>query len=235
MKEFLSILVSCALLPGCASTLKIESMALDGQQETYRQGVKNVISPKTALVAVRPTTSIYSSEDRPTFVVSVLNGTEKSFNFSTENIRVYVGGTPHQIFTYDELVAEAKRRTWGIPNSAGQPAGAANNTYSSNYSSGFSPYPGYIYNAVSAQQMQTTATAQTSANIQAIREQAMRLLSRLKSTMLKKATVFPQAWHGGFVTMAEIPDSVQPLVITVTISAAGENHTFVLRQSKVGR
>ncbi|MCP4275883.1 MAG: hypothetical protein GY779_05970 [Gammaproteobacteria bacterium] len=168
-----------------------------------------------------------------------MNGTEKSFNFSTENIRVYVGGTPHQIFTYDELVVEARRRTWGIPNSAGQPAGAANNIYPSNHSSGFSPYSGYIYNAMLAQQMQTTSTpaptAQISADMQAVRKQAVRLLSRLKSTMLKKATVFPQAWHGGFVTMAEIPESVQPLVITVTILAAGENHTFVLRQSKVGQ
>jgi len=42
--------------------------------------------------------------------VSVLNGTEKPFNFSTEDIDVYVDNKPIKVFTYDEPVAEVKRQ-----------------------------------------------------------------------------------------------------------------------------
>lgn len=42
--------------------------------------------------------------------MSVLNGTEKPFNFSAEDIDVYVDNKPIKVSTYDELVAEVKRQ-----------------------------------------------------------------------------------------------------------------------------
>lgn len=252
MKKFITILVSCALIQGCASTLKIDPQALEGQQEIYQEGVEAVISPKNALVAIRPSTNTYSSEGRPTFVVSVLNGTETSFNFSTEDIQVFVDGVPHRVFTYDELVAEVKRQqAWAAVaaalNGAAQSMNAANagHTYHSgttnayaydNYGNsayGYGSYSGYSYNAAAAQQAQAAANAQTQANMQAIKNQAEQSLNSLGSTMLKKTTVLPQSWHGGYVTIAKIPNSAQPHEIKVVISAAGEDHEFLLQHFKV--
>ncbi len=248
MKKFFSILMSCTLLLGCVSTLKIEPLALDEQLEINQNGVETVISPKNALVAIRPLTNTYSTDARPTLVVSVLNGTEKPFNFSTENIRVFVDGTPHKIFTYDELVTEVQRlQVWGALSGVAQPMNAANAGYSSSYGIpnvyvydkyGDSAYESdsysyYIRDAAAAQQAQADANAQAQANTQVIKNQTKLSLNSFSSAMLKKTTVFPQSWHGGFAIMAEIPNPTQPHLIAVIISAAGESHTFVLNHIKV--
>ena len=97
-------------MKGCATTLRLDPVAIEGQQELYQEGTKTLIWPKNSLVAIRPSTNTYQSAQRPTLVVSVLNGTEKPFNFSTEDIDVYVDNKPIKVSTYDELVAEVKRQ-----------------------------------------------------------------------------------------------------------------------------
>ncbi len=166
------------LLQGCAATktLTLDPLALDGQQKVLQEGVETIISPRKALVAIRPGTNTYSSEGRPTFVVTVLNGTDESFEFSTEDIQVFVDGEPHKVFTYDELVADVKRQ---------QPLIDRNRT-----------------------------------------EQ---FLSVLNTTALKKTTVLPRAWHGGYVTIGKIPDADHPHDIRVVIRAAGEEHEFLFK------
>ena len=252
MSKLILILLSCVLVQGCASTLKIDPQTLDGQKEIYQEGVEAVISPKNALVAIRPSTNTYSSDDRPTFVISVLNSTEESFNFSTEDVQVFVDGNPHKVFTYDELVAEVKsQQAWAAfaaaLNGAAQSMNAANAGYSyhsgttnayaydnyGNSASGYGSYSGYSYNAAAAQQAQASANAQTQANMQAIKTQTEQSLNTLGSTVLKKTTVLPQSWHGGYVTIAKIPNTAQPHEIMVIISAAGEEHEFVLDHFKV--
>ena len=54
MKKLIFTLILFMLIQGCASTLKIAPQALDGQQGIYQEGVEAVISPKKALVAIRP-------------------------------------------------------------------------------------------------------------------------------------------------------------------------------------
>jgi hypothetical protein len=252
MNKLISAIVLGFLLQGCASTLKMDPQALDGQQEVYHEGVEAVISPKKALVALRPTATTYSSEGRPTIVVSVLNGTKESFNFSTEDIQVFVDEVPHRVFTYDELVAEVKRKqTWAAVaaalNGAAQSMNAANAGYSyqsgttnayayDNYGNsayGYGSYSGYTYNAAAAQQARATANSQTQANMQAIKNQTEQSLGALSSTMLKKTTVMPQAWHGGYVTINKIQNAAQPHEIKVVITAAGEEHEFLFNHFKV--
>jgi len=96
--------------------------------------------------------------------VSVLNGTEKPFNFSTEDIDVYVDNKPIKVFTYDEPVAEVKRQrafaAFAIALSGvAQSMNAANSgytyhsgTYNSSYYSNYGysgcgscSYSGYSY------------------------------------------------------------------------------------------
>lgn len=108
MKKLLAITI--LVLQGCASTLKLDPMALDGQHKVLQEGVEAIISPKKALVAIRPGAKTYSSKGRPTIHVTVVNGTKEPFKFSAEDVQVFVDGASHKVFTYDELVAEAKRR-----------------------------------------------------------------------------------------------------------------------------
>ena len=197
-------------------------------------------------------TNTYTSEERPTIVVSVLNGTEEPFNFSTEDIQVFVDGFEHKVFTYDELVEEVKRKeAWATVaaalSGAAESINAANAGYS--YNSGttntyaydnfgnstysYGSYSGYTYDATAAQKARDAANAKTQANLQAIQNQADSSLNALSSTMLKKTTVFPQSWHGGYVTIAKISNSEQPHEIKVVVTAAGEEHEFILQQHKV--
>jgi len=252
MKQLISIIILGMLLQGCATTLRLDPQALDGQQEVFQEGVEAIISTKKALVAIRPSTNTYSSEVRPTFVVTVLNGTEEPFNFSTEDVQVFVDGQPQKVFTYDELVAEVKRRqAWAAfaaaLSGAAQSMSAANAgyTYNSgtynayaydNYGNtayGYGSYSGYTYNAAAAQQAQAAANAQTQANMRAIRNQTEQSLNALSATMLKKTTVLPHAWHGGYVTIDKIPNADKPHDIRVVVRAAGEEHEFLFKHYKV--
>ena len=209
------------------------------------------MSPKKALVAIRPEAKTYSSDDRPTIVITVLNGTEKPFDFSTENVRVFVDGDSHKVFTYDELVAEVKReQVWSTIAAAlsgavrSMNAANAGYTYNSggfnkfaydnkeNGVNGFGSYSDYTYNAAAAQQARIAANAQTQADMQAIVNSAEQSLDALSATMLKKTTVFPQAWHGGYVTIDKIPIADQPRDVKVVVMAAGEEHEFLFKHFK---
>ena len=110
MINLIALIVFAVLLQGCASTLKLDPKALNGQKEIYQEGVEAIISVKKTLVAIRPSSDTYSSENRPTIVVSVFNGTAEPFNLSTEDIHVSVDGQPLKVFTYNELVAEIKHK-----------------------------------------------------------------------------------------------------------------------------
>ncbi len=161
------------LFQGCVSTLRLDPMALDGQHKVRQDGAESIISTKKALVAIRPGAEAYSSERRPTIVVTVLNSTEEPFSFSIDDVQVFVDGEPHKVLTYDEAVAEVK------PEQAGETIAAA-----------------------------------------------------LRAIMLKNATVLPHAWHEGYVTIEKIPHAAHPHDIRVVITAAGEEHEFLLKHFK---
>lgn len=246
MNKPLLIAAIALLLQGCASTLRISPRVFDGQKKIYQEGVETVISAKKALVAIRPSTEIYSSENRPTIVVSVQNRTDETFEISSEDVKVFVDGVSHKVFTYEALVAEIKRRqAWAAIGAALSGAAESMNaanagyTYNSgtynasaydnhgNTAYGYGTFSGYSYNAAAAQQAQNAANAQTQANMRAIQDQAEQSLAILGSTMLKKTTVLPQAWHGGYITIGKIPNIRQQHEIRVVVTAAGEEHEFL--------
>lgn len=241
-----------ALLQGCATTLKLDPVALDGQQEIFQEGTKTLISAKQSLVAIRPSSTTYQSDKRPTLVVSVLNGRDDQFNFSTEDIEVFANGHSVKIFTYDELVAEIKRQqAWAAVavalSGAAQSISAANagytyhsGTFNSSYYSnygysgyGYGSYSGYSYNAAAAQQAQAAVNAQTQANMAAISARTDQALNELGATILKKSTVFPQKIHGRYIKLEklEVPEKVNEIVVKV--NAGGEMHEFKFRHLKV--
>lgn len=234
-----------SFLQGCATTLSLNPIAIEGQKEIYQEGTKTLISPKKSLVAIRPSTNTYQSVQRPVLVVSVLNGTDKPFNFSTEDIEVYVDNNPLKVFTYDELVAEVeKQRAFaafavalgGVAQSINAAnsgytyhSGTYNSSYYSNYGYsgyGYGSYSGYSYNPSAALQAQSTANTQMLTNMAVIKSQTNQALNEIGSTILKKSTVFPQKIHGGYIKLDKIPVTKEINNISVKINAGGEIHDF---------
>lgn len=95
-------------LSGCSSTLKLDPVAYANQQEVYQEGTEMIISSKSSVVAIRPSSNTYDSTLRPSLIVSVFNRTDKQHVFSTENVEVFADGEPIKVYTYDELISEIK-------------------------------------------------------------------------------------------------------------------------------
>lgn len=254
MRKIVSVFILISFLQGCATTLRLNPVAINGQQEIFQEGTKTLISAKNSLVAIRPSTNTYQSVERPTLVVSVSNGTEKPFNFSTEDMEVYVDNNPVKVFTYDELVAEVKKRQAhaafaaalsGVAQSinaanAGYTyhSGTYNSSYYSNYGysgHGFGSYSGYSYNQAAALQAQNAANTQMMMNMAAINSQTNQALDELSSTILKKSTVFPQKIHGGYIKLEKIPVTKEASDVSVKINAGGEIHDFNFQLVKLNR
>lgn len=250
----LSVLTAIALLiQGCASTLTLEPQARSGQHELYREGVETLVSAKKALVVIRPRSSTYSSNERPTFVIYVVNGTDTPFNFSTGDVRVLVDGSPHKVFTYKELRAEIenRRRSQAIAaalRGISQSLNAANAGYK--YHSGtynayaydnhgnsayeYGAYSGYTYDPAASQQARAAANARMFRNMSEIRSEAEHSLKQLSHTMVRKTTILQHKGYGGYVTVAKIDSSSKPVPITVIVTAAGEQHKFLFHLRETG-
>jgi hypothetical protein len=206
MKKIIFTFVLCLLIQGCAPTLtyKLDPQVLNGQEQISQEGTKAVISQKKARVAIRPLTDTYSLEDRPAFVISVY-ATEEPFNFSTENIQVFVDDNRHRVFTYDELVADIKEQERASIKKAEA-------WKSSQYMDGGGDF----------------VTKEYDSRINTIQKKTRNSLENLDATMLRKTTVFPNNWHSGHVTIEKIPNPAQPHKIKVIVTAAGEEHEFLL-------
>jgi hypothetical protein len=240
------------ILSGCASTLKLDPVASEDQQEVFQEGTEMVISSKSSVVAMRPSTNTYTSTLRPTLVVSVFNHTDEPHVFSTENIEVFVNGDPVKVFTYDELVAEIKQQQASAAlvaalNGAAQSMNAANagktyhsGSYNSSYygnsgytGTGYGSYSGYSYDPAASMQAQAAVNLQTQANMKNIEAQTANSLNNLSATMLKKTTVFPQNIYGGYITLDKLPTPDEVNVVIAKITFAGEVHEFKLEHIKV--
>lgn len=237
----------------CALTLKLDPAALDGQDEVYLDGIEVVVSSmRASKVAIAPSVDTYTSQERPTIVVNVWNKTDEPFNFSTEEIQVFCDNKPLKVFTYNELVAETKRKqAWTgalvAMGGAMESVNAQNSGYvhhsgtyntsvygSNGYSAnGYGTYSGTTYDPYVAQQAKAAAEARTEADIQAIQTQTESKLNALSSTMLKKTTIMPQTSYGGIVTLDKIPNPEKRHEIKVLINASGEHHEFLFNHSKV--
>ena len=212
MKNIIFGFILCLLIQGCASTslmFKIDPQALNGQEAISQEGVKAVISQKKARVTIRPSADRYSSEDRPTIVVSVY-GAEEPFNFSTRNIQAFVDGKPHRVFTYDELVADIKEQEKIS-------IAKAEDVKSSQYMEGLG----------------AQATIQLEAKIYSIQKKTIKSLEDLDSNYLKDIRVLPYNQYSGHVTIEKIPNPAQPHEIKITVTAAGEGHEFLLNHIMV--
>ena len=245
MKKIIYIPIVGILVQGCGSSYQLDPQIQKGQNEIYISGIETVVSKKKANVTIRSGSKTYSSEDRPQLLVSVTNKTNRPFNFSTENIRVYVDGKPHKVYTYDELVDEVNTEEIWSQVAAGL-AGAArsynasSSAYKYNYNYNYNPYgtysypsTSYTYDYAASQQARDAARAQTDSDMRDIQNRSAQSLAALESTIVRKTTIQPYSTYGGYVTFENIENKQKKHDVTVLVTAAGQEHKFVFNHFKV--
>jgi hypothetical protein len=250
MKKTFFTLFLCLLIQGCVSTppttMRLVPQVLNGQKIINQEDAEAVISHKKSSVALRPPPDGYSLEARPMIYVSVY-GTEKPFDFSTEDIQIFVDGAPHRVLTYDELEAEIKSKKektlaqielryddksrkiadTGYKSTADEVAPPSAET------PGGTRQYGYKYDIAGVTADQSDIEANKEAEINAVELETKRTLTTLNAVMLQKATVEPNEWHRGFVAIEKIPDPARPHEIKVIVTVAGEEHEFLFNHSKI--
>lgn len=259
MKKILIVLAICSLIVGCKtiSSYKLSGQVLEGQERLDREGVEDIVSFKRATVFVRPSKDSYTPENdiRPSFIVGVKG--EKEFEFSTDNIKVYVDGKPHQILTYEDSLRELNKKfgariaiakkqweeeTFKATEDAVRdvndpvfvvPVGPdASMNRVTNSASGVLG----AQTATDTRQMSkdiVESTFKESVELQAIQQELLEAIQKLQSTVLFKTKVSPDKWYAGKVAMDYMPDSSISHKIKVMVNVYGENHEFLLDYIKV--
>lgn len=257
MKLLLMMAGALALagLQGCATYGSLAAVPTNGERSIYKDGRNTLTSVKLNTVAVTPNSDRVKSGDRGDFTIAVNNGTTDDIVFSTEDITAQRSSSGHteplKVYSYEDLVAEEKKRqAWaafavalaGAANSIN----AANAGYSHTYGSysgsaygsngvsahGYGSFSTTTYNAAAAQAAMNDAQANTAANFALLAEQGQAHLRALRTTILKKETIFPGDWHGGVVEV-ELPHVTDtPQEIRLNVNVGGEPHDFIFTLNK---
>lgn len=255
----LTSLMVCALalagLQGCATYGSLTAVPTNGVRSIYKDGLDTLTSVKLNTVAVTPNSDRVKSGGRGDFTVAVNNGSTADIVFSTNDITAQSSSgsqsEPLKVYSYEDLVAEEKKRqAWAA--FAVALAGAANSisaanagyshtygtysgsAYASNGTSayGYGSYSSTTYNPAAAQVALNEAQANTAANFAALEEQGQEHLRSLRTTILKKETIFPGDWHGGVVEVAMPRIADTPQEIRLDVNVGGEPHEFVFMLKK---
>jgi hypothetical protein len=251
MKNIVFTFVLCLLIQGYGSAetkMKLVPQVLNGQKIITQENSEAIISHKKSSVALRPPPDGYSSEGRPMILVSVY-GIGKSFDFSTEDIQVFVDGKPHGLITYDNWVGDIKQRqanelTAIESKYAALSRDAAEGAYTpSSDPEVFGPSNkgnlvgsqaggGITYDVSSLARSQSQINSEMQTEKDAIEMRTAKELAVADAVMLKKTTVLPNKWHRGFVAIEKIPDPTQPHEVKIIVAVAGEEHEFLLNHLK---
>lgn len=243
MKRHIFTVVFALTLQGCVTTLQMQPIKSSDQVTQYQDGAEMVISTKTNVVGARAAQNMFRANQRPSFVITVYNRTKNPFDFSTENISARSNIAHLKVFTHEELVEEVRRQhaaasfmTAFAGAMQSYSASMSGNQYYSGRTSSGTYYSGRTYNPAIAANAQAIANANTERNMQQINESAKQSLGELARSILKRQTVMPDTWHGGYIVTEHIrlPDNGRE-TITLGINIGDEAHTFTFLVSKVER
>jgi hypothetical protein len=158
----LLILVLAFSESGCATRGFINATLSDNQREIYKTGKKSVVSMKENVVIVTPLEEKFKSNQKGAFLITVKNGSNNEFEFSTDNVfakyndRIWNEDIVLKVYSYEDLVKEEKKRqTWAAVAAAIQGVSdsmqAHNTGYTNNYgnlTNGSSVYGNYSTNTL---------------------------------------------------------------------------------------
>jgi len=251
---FTSILFLLAGL-GCTTLARLTALPGESQKSFFRDGYEAIISSQQNVVAVVPKFRSIRSGHRGDFFVAVMNGTNKEFTFSTDNITAEAQGNPAtsnvelKIFNYDDLRREERsRRRWAAIGAALQGAGEAVQASNAGYSSSHGSFSGTTYgdngsttydsgtfhattyNESATQAAQDRIQDKTESRLNRIDAASRASLEELSRSVLKKQTVFPGEWFGGMVKIEQPYLFESTPNITISINFAGETHKIKFKQ-----
>jgi len=252
MKNIFFTFVLCLLIQGNVSaetTMKLVPQVLKGQKIITQENSEAIVSHKKSSVALRPPPDGYSLEARPMILVSVYVAA-KPYDFSTEDIQIFIDDNPHRIFSRDEFVAEIKQRQANEIKTveskyAALSRDAAQNAYTPSSSAevetpssadkntvGGRSSGGYTYDVSSLARSQSEINTDMRAEKDAIEKRVAQELAVTDSIMLKKTTVSADTWYRGYIALEKIPDPAQPHEVKIIVTVAGEKHEFLLNHLK---
>ncbi len=254
MAKKIILLLVCLLIQGCVtvSSYKLTPQISQGQTKLDREGIVTVAATdKTKKVGViaRAGELNYSAADQPTIVVGV-NGI-KPFDFSTDNIKAYVDGSPHKVYTYEDLVSAIKER-YRVGKIAIDKEyeelnrlAADNSKKDASNPSVFSPSqldgPNVVGNSYKQQykydfdemnSTKTEAAEKAKSSLKGLTEELEEDLKKINSTALQKTTVPANEWFQRQITLEKIEDPDKPHTIKIVINVMDEETTFTFNTSK---
>lgn len=235
----LMILFWLTSIVGCAATYNtITPSPAKNQASFFEDGREIVVSKKPAsIVTLAPSKEAFRADERPSFIVTVNNTSNQPITFSTENLSFSMEGEQLKVFSCQELVQEIEQKkrsaattqaligAFGILGASMQ---GGKTYHSGTYQYGTTPgtYSGTSYSPLGTLQAQTTMGALTANNIANINNAASRQLNIVQNTILKKQTVLPDTWYGGYVRLANLQDVEKPASIVTTVIVGKELHYF---------
>jgi hypothetical protein len=207
---------------------------------------------------LRPASANVDRGQRPAFVVAVYNRGKRPMDLRVTNITASGLTAPIHVYSYEELVAEAKRKQrWaafavalggaagalsaanaGYSHTTGTYSGYSSGRYSGSLNGSYSGstsgvYSSTTYDAGRAYAAQSINNAQTAANMAAVQENGQARLAELQEQVLKDNTVLPGEWVGGLVLL-DAPHKAADGIATYRINVrfGDEVHEFAVTQAK---
>ena len=200
---------------------------------------------KGSVVLVKQATRETSTDARDSYIVAIFNPTSKPLNFSFSSLTVtqpVAGGQLQALktYSYDELVAEEKRREVVSAILVGLSAGAnaaaaANSGYYSASGTVVGPYgtsnvfvTGYSPAAAAA--AQASASIQNQAMIDSAIETGRANLDSLGRSVIKDDTILPGEWYGGVVVFDQ-PTGHDPKAFQINVTVGTDVHQIDITQA----
>lgn len=245
------LLFSFMLNMGCAVKYnRISTLPAKNQTFFFKDGRQVIVSRKpNSIATIAASQEKFPINTRPSFIIAVNNLSLQPVTFSTENVAFTMEGKKLKVFSYQELVQEIEQQrrsaamTHALIGATGV-LGAAmdggrtyhsgtyqtqtsiygdNNLYTGNTAG---VYSGTTYDPLATLQAQNTINAQTANNIAAVNSAADKQLNIVQNRILKKETVLPNTWYGGYVRISNLAEPQTPKTIKSTISIGKDVHEF---------
>lgn len=228
------LMLSVLLFQGCASKIGIKSNPANGQKTEFEEGVEAIVSTKKNIVIVRPVSTTF--QKRPSFIVSMKNGTSSHVSFSTQNISAKNNNKSLKIFTYNELVAKINRKkaseAAAVKSRSNRVTTAGNQYQYGSYNKrtatarSYGTYNGYAVGSTTSRQEQAASRTEKDQDLQRITVNTESALQNLSKISLQQRIVAPKTWHGGYIKLGKTALKQGQNTISLVVDVAGEQHLF---------
>ncbi|MBT6451643.1 MAG: hypothetical protein HOK60_01420 [Planctomycetes bacterium] len=242
------LLLSCVAVcvSGCVVpeiVFKASPVIDEGQQMIYSDGAQAISSMKINQIVIAPIGMAQPLNKRHHFFIKAVNNEEVSTNLGSASVSASLVGTadfPVGVWSYDDLVSEAKRkRNTALVLTALAGAASAYSASQSAYSydsGSFSgsdsyggyysgSYSGYSYNPAIADTAVAISTMQTAQNMALIESGLAAELSSY-GEVLKLTTVFPGYEHGGVLVIDKLSKRNYGDTLRLRLDFGSEIHFF---------